>query len=284
MQAMALHSQGMSVTKGSDLPYPYMKNTFSREPLDKGRVFSWLEHRLWCEKVWQEGPRKASLWAVFDKVVAVHKQWLQEGQSHKVPNLVEGRQKGIISEVYCMHHLPSGKNYVGMAYHGAHERMRTHWGGRHKEKDPCSTLLKASASPYEWICWPIERFEGPRKGHVLFHKRAANREGWWANHLKSWWAQGLNVAGTGGEHKGGAREDWQWHRETYSKEWRQSTEERLAAAKQKVQELIKEIAEDPARGWQAVKATTTDEKKEILQALNTDGALGSSTVASWSAL
>ena len=193
-------------------------------------------------------PRRHRLKEAFDKVLAVHQQWLAKGDVTRVPKLEEGREPGVVSEIYYMFHFPSGKSYVGMAYHGAHDRMQTHWPGRNRGTDPCSELMKLSASPYDWICWPVERCPGPRKGYVLFHKRMAHREGWWAIRLQTWWPQGGNVAGTGGEYKGGAREDWAKRRHTYQKEWRESMEDRLAKGKEKVLELVRKREEEPDAG------------------------------------
>ena len=206
----------------------------------------------------------------------VHQQWLHSGEEHRIPLLAEGRERGIIAEIYYMHHLPSGKGYVGMAYHGAHERLCTHWKGRNREKDPSSVLMSTSASPYEWLCWPMERFPGSRRGHVLFHKRAAHREGWWATELRTWWPRGLNVAGTGGEHKGGAREDWLKYRELFRKEWRDQIDERMAEGRQQVQALSHQVDGGAENAWEELTKVPLDSKRQMLQALNMDPHLGGS--------
>ena len=107
----------------------------------KPREWSWKEHRLWCERLWEEGPEKARLREVARKIREVQEQFRKEGTPQRVPNLQEGRDPGVVSEIYYMHHLPSGKGYVGLAYHGAHEKMNTHWSGRNTEKHPSSTLM-----------------------------------------------------------------------------------------------------------------------------------------------
>ena len=137
-----------------------MKNTPGKGK--QAKEWSWKEHRLWCEKVWEDGPEKARLREVARRVKEVQEQFIRDGTPEKVPIFEEGRDPGIISEVYYMHHLPSAKGYVGLAYHGAHERMKTHWNGRNKETDPCSTMLSTSVNPFEWIVWPVERFPGRR--------------------------------------------------------------------------------------------------------------------------
>ena len=195
-----------------DLPYPWAKNPHTRVS-NTPKPFSWMAHRLWCEKIWADGPRKWRLKEVQIKVSGIHKKWLEAGQSHRIPLLEEGRDKGIVSEIYYMHHLGSGKGYVGVAYHGAHDRMQTHWQGRNRETDPSSTLMQTSLDPFEWVCWPIERFPGPKRGHQLFHRRAAQQEGWWATYLDTWIPKGLNAGSTGGESKRGAQGDWRMHRE-----------------------------------------------------------------------
>ena len=45
------------------LPYPWTKNTAGKAGAAKGKdkPFSWKDHRLWCEKVWEEGPKKEAL-------------------------------------------------------------------------------------------------------------------------------------------------------------------------------------------------------------------------------
>ena len=194
---------------------------------------------------------------------------------------VEGREEQVIAEIYYMHHLPSSKGYVGMAYHGALNRMKTHWGSRNREKDPSSTMMSNSTSPFDWICWPIERCHGNRQGHVLFHKRFAHREGWWATELNTWWPRGFNVAGTGGEHKGGARNDWWKHRKTYSKEWRKNSEVRLQEACGKVKKMCQDIEANGDEGWEALKGEPPEEQRQILQALNMDRLLGGELRQKW---
>ena len=65
---------------------------------------------------------------VWEKVRSVHEGWKKNGDGARIPIWEEGDKKGVIGEVYCMYHLPSTKVYVGMSYHGAMERFRTHWG------------------------------------------------------------------------------------------------------------------------------------------------------------
>jgi hypothetical protein len=183
--------------------------------------------------MWADGPRKYKLKVAALKIAETQAKWFQNGEEHKVPIFSEGRERGIIAEVYYMHHLPSSKGYVGLAYHGAHDRMQSHWNGRNREQDPSSVMMKESQTQFDWVCWPIERFAHDRRGHKVFHKRAAHREGWWASQLGTWWPSGFNVAGTGGYHKGGARSDWQKHRETFRKEWRRNTERDTEKARRK---------------------------------------------------
>ena len=108
----------------------------------------------------------------------------------------------------------------------------------------------------------------------MFHKRAAAREGWWANKLQTWWPQGLNVAGTGGEHKGGARNDWWRYRETYHKIWRSDMQARLEEGKAQVIELCRRIQAGDETGWEDLKKIPLDMQRQMLQAMNMDGCLG----------
>ena len=268
--ALAGHENGER-----QLPYPWVKNTTTPAmEKGKGRPFSWREHRLWCEKMWEEGPKKETLRRVAQKVCKVHMQWTQTNPRERIPNFVEGREPQVVAEIYCMHHLPSSKGYVGMAYHGSLDRMKTHWNGRNREKDPSSTMMRNSASPYDWVCWPVERCQGRRLGHVLYHKRFALREGWWATHLNTWWPRGFNAAGTGGEHKGGSRNDWWRYRETYRKEWADNTETRLREACGAVQELSKKLEDGEEQGWEDLAKLPPEDKRRMLQALNMDRQLG----------
>ena len=134
--------------------YPWTKNKKggSQEKNQGHKAWTWKEHRTWCEKLWEEGPRKKKLREVKEKVQEVHKQWFRAGEGHRIPDLPEGREPQVIAEVYYMHHLPSAKGYVGMAYHGAHERMKTHWGRRNRAQDPSSKMKRTSEPPIEWIC------------------------------------------------------------------------------------------------------------------------------------
>ena len=200
--------------------------------------------------------------------------FVRSGTPEKVPLLEEGRERGVIAEVYYMHHLPSAKGYVGLAYHGTHDRMKTHWNGGNREKVPCSTMMSNSVSPFEWIAWPLERFPGRRQGHVLFHKRAAVREGWWANKLQTWWPQGFNVAGTGGEHKGGARNDWWRYRETYHKVWRNEMQGRLQEGKARVVEICRRLQAGDEMVWTDLDKIPLDLQRQMLQALNVEVQLG----------
>ena len=108
----------------------------------------------------------------------------------------------------------------------------------------------------------------------MFHKRAAHREGWWATELQTRWPQGFNVAGTGGEHKGGTRNDWWKYRETYQKEWRDRGEERLAKGKSLVQDISRKVGEGEKNGWEELKKVPLEDKREMLQALHMDPLLG----------
>eukprot|EP00667_Euglena_gracilis_P000489 EG_transcript_489 len=256
------------------LPYPWTKNSFSGKDLSKGRSFNWKDHRAWCEKVWEEGAHKVALKEVQTKVASIQQGWWADGDSHRVPQFVEGRDCGTISEIYYMHHLPSGKGYVGLAYHGAHERMKTHWGCRNRETDPSSMMMRNSSSPFEWICWPVERFPGRREGHKQFHKKAAHREGWWASFLGTWWPRGFNVGSTGGYHKGGAKADWNTHRENFHREWHSKSERGLADAKQWVKDICEAITSGQDVGWEQLEQIPIQQKRDMLQALNMDPTLG----------
>ena len=136
------------------LPYPWTKNfgakkstTSTTKPKEK--VFRWGDHRAWCEKMWADGPRKYKLKVAALKIAETQAKWFQNGEEHKVPIFSEGRERGIIAEVYYMHHLPSSKGYVGLAYHGAHDRMQSHWSGRNREQDPSSVMMKESQTQFE---------------------------------------------------------------------------------------------------------------------------------------
>ena len=151
------------------LPYPWAKNG-RRAESETALPVVWKEHRAWCEKMWEDGPRNLRLRAAANAIKSIQQRWQAGGEGHRVPQWVEGREPRTIAEIYYMHHLPSAKGYVGMAYHGAHDRMRGHWGGRNREKDPSSVMMSTSASPYEWICWPIESLGGQSQ---------AQARNWW---------------------------------------------------------------------------------------------------------
>ena len=116
---------------------------------------------------------------------------------------------------------------------------------------------------------------------MLFHKRFAHREGWWATKLNTWWPRGFNVAGTGGEHKGGARNDWWRYRQTYSKEWRENADTRLKEGYAKIHDMCRNIETKGEEGWEDLKAESPEGKRQILQALNVDGQLGGSCDRKW---
>ena len=80
-----------------------------------------------------EGPRKRKLREAKQQVETVHHEGVRGGTASKIPRFEEGRMKGTIAEIYYMHHMPSGKGYVGMAYHGSLDRMKTLWTGRNRE-------------------------------------------------------------------------------------------------------------------------------------------------------
>ena len=67
------------------------------------KEWSWKEHRVWCEKIWNEGPEKAKLREVVKKVKEVQETFVRSGTPEKVPLLEEGRERGVIAEVYYMH-------------------------------------------------------------------------------------------------------------------------------------------------------------------------------------
>ena len=50
------------------------------------------------------------------------------------------------------------------------------------------------------------------------------------------------MAGTGGEHKGGARNDWFKHRTTYQRAWRNEMDNRLAEGKANVVEICLKLS------------------------------------------
>ena len=165
--------QAMGSCTGQDLgerilPYPFVENNLPNANR-KVAEWTWHGHREWCEKLWQEGPRKRALKeAKQKKILQVQARWLKELRGDKIPRFEEGRDRGKVAEVYYVHHLPSSKGYVGLAYHGALDRMKTHWAGRNRETDPCSLMMKSSGSPFDWVCWPVERFAGQRQGHKAF--------------------------------------------------------------------------------------------------------------------
>ena len=148
---------GHKIDEG-ELPYPWVKNAFSGSGAKPQRTVSWKDHRGWCEKIWQEGPREWRLKYVVEKVRKVRNEGKSRGWGEKVPQFDEGRVKGVVSEIYYMHHLPSGKGYVGVAYHGALDRMQADWYGRNTEMVPSSTLM--ATTPFEWVCCPWNVGEG----------------------------------------------------------------------------------------------------------------------------
>ena len=88
------------------LPYPWVKNTTNRAKKGKEKPFSWIEHRMWCEKVWDEGPRINRLRQAAEKIVQIHREWLGKGEQHRLPRFPEGREPRVIAEIYFMYHLP----------------------------------------------------------------------------------------------------------------------------------------------------------------------------------
>ena len=56
------------------LPYPWSNNTPGKGK--EAKEWSWKDHRLWCERVWEEGPEKARLREVSERSPgAIHQKW-----------------------------------------------------------------------------------------------------------------------------------------------------------------------------------------------------------------
>ena len=82
------------------------------------------------------------------------------------------------------------------------------------------------------------------------------------------------MAGTGGEHKGRARDDWWRYRETYQKMWRSDMQARIQEGKAQVIEFCRRIQTGDEAAWEALKHVPLDMQRQMLQAMNTDGCLG----------
>ncbi len=241
----------------------------------------WGKYRQWCQKIWEEGPRKVQLRKVWQRIRDTHEQWRREGKSSWIPDWQEGGQKGRIGEIYVLIHLGSGKLYVGMSYHGAAERMKGHWRQRNEATDPCHRLMALSENVSEWIIWPVQRSTEARRGYLEFHKRASHWEGWWIEQLKCWWPGGLNVGSTGLWSKVGTREDWRKHRETAEAEWRRKTETESREWRKEMNRVANNVLQKGTEEWKEIKKWDEDQIRGAMMLLTQNASEGGNLRREW---
>ena len=173
-----------------------------------------------------------------------------------------------------MHHIPSSKSYVGMSYHGVMERMKTHRRARNRDPDPCHRLMRGSASPFEWIMWPMERFGMKRTGFQEFHKKAAPQEGWWADKQQSWWPRGLIVASTGHAHNPVTRAPWNTFRGMQVKQMMRERSNMREESRKQVNEIGKTLRSEGTNGINKYANLERETKRGIMQFLGEDTRAG----------
>ena len=185
----------------------------------------------------------------------------------------QGEQVGVVvSEGYVLFHWLSGKTYAGLAYHGTLARTKEHWKDRNSEPDMCSQMWAQSRSPMEWVAWPVERFPGPRRGHVTFHKAQAHRER--AHAVKGVWPYGFSTSGMDRRHHRGTRDTWKKHRQQFGAHWEEDLTQRSKKAVLDVKHMERLLHSEGERVWKEVKRTAVERCRAMLQVLEQHKKLG----------
>ncbi len=84
----------------------------------------------------------------------------------------------------------------------------------------------------------------------------------------------MNVAGTGGEHKAGARRDWSQHREMYHREWRKKSAKATGEAADLIRDISSRVQANSEEGWKVISSLSLDVIRQMLQALSLDTTVG----------
>ena len=72
---------------------------------------------------------------------------------------------------------------------------------------------------------------------------------------------------------GGAQADWLRYRESFRQQWVKTLDQNLDQARQWVHDICVQVANNQD-GWRLLEKVSLDEKRQILQALNSDPSLG----------